>query len=117
MRLHRNEACPPAKIGQVKRLAELPGKHRGCADVARFSGFHDIIERFKRLLDRCVVIPAVNLIKIDIIRSQSPQTIVDLSHDRFAGKPAAVHVLPHWEINFRRNNYFVAFCKIAQRSA
>lgn len=36
-------------------------------DVARLPGFHDIVQRFERLLDRCRVVPAMNDIEIDVV--------------------------------------------------
>ena len=65
--LHADEARPAVQIGGIQRLGELPGVHRGGADVTRLTGFHHVVQRFQRLFQRRFVIPAVDLQQIDIV--------------------------------------------------
>ena len=95
MVLHRDEARPAVAVGQVQRLAELPGVHRRGADVARLAGLHHVVQRLQRLLDRRVVVPAMDLVEIDVVGAQPAQAGVDLGHDGLARQAAAVRVLAH----------------------
>lgn len=65
--LHRHERGPAGCTGSVLRLGELPGAHGRRTDVTRFAGAHHIVQRCHCLLDRRLIVPAVNLVKIDVI--------------------------------------------------
>jgi MFS family permease len=91
--LHRHEARPAVMVGQVQRLAELPGGHGRCAEVTGLARLDDVVQGFECLLNRRVVVPAVNLVEIDIVRSEPAQARVDLGQDRLARKTPGVHVL------------------------
>ena len=49
-------------------------------------GFHHLVERFKRLLDRRVVIPAVNLQQVDVIHVQASKAVINRAQDLRARK-------------------------------
>ena len=72
--LHAGEARQMPGIAGHQHFHELPCEHSGPADIARFAGFDDIIQRIQRFFDRRIVIKAMNLIKIDEIGPQPPQT-------------------------------------------
>ena len=70
MILHRDEARPAVQVGGVQRLGELPRIHARRADVPRFAGFHDVVQRFQGLFNRRLVVPAVNLVEVDVVGAQ-----------------------------------------------
>src|SRR3989441_11678210 len=61
--LHRDEAGPPMLRGLVQRLLELPGEHGGGTEIAGLAGSHHVMQRFHRLLDWGLVIPAMDLVE------------------------------------------------------
>ena len=69
---------------------ELPSVHRRGADIAGLAGLDDIVQRFERLLDRRLVVPAVDLVEVDIIHAEAAKTVVDLDHDRLARQAGAI---------------------------
>ena len=77
--LHRDESRPAVQVGQVQRLAELPRVHRRGPDVAGLALLHHVVKRFQRLFDRRVVVPAMDLVEVDVIRAEPAQAGVDLA--------------------------------------
>src|SRR6266852_6436893 len=61
---------------------------------------HKIVERPQSLLQRCVAIPSMHLVEIDVIGLQPPETVLNFAHDVHAGCPAMVKILAHWEAEF-----------------
>ena len=55
----------------------MPGGHSRGADVARFTGADDVVERLKRLLDRRLVVEPVNLQQVDMVGRQATQAGLD----------------------------------------
>ena len=68
--LHRDEARPAVRVGDALRLRELPRVHAARADVARLAGAHDVVQRLHRLLDRRPVVPAVDLVEVDVVEAE-----------------------------------------------
>ncbi len=93
--LHRDEARPAVQVGGVLGLGELPGEHGGGADVARLARFDHIVQRFHGLFDGRVVIPAVDLVKVDVIHLAGAAGSVDGVQDVFAREAAVVDVVAH----------------------
>ena len=58
--------------------------HRRCADVTGLSALHHIMQRLERFLDRRAVVPAMDLIQIDIVGAEPTQAVVDFGKDRLA---------------------------------
>jgi hypothetical protein len=56
---------------QVQGLGELPGVHRGGAQVAYFACLDQVVQCLEGLLERCRVIVAVDLVKVDTIRADA----------------------------------------------
>src|SRR3984893_97213 len=79
--LHADEAGPAVTFGNPKSPGELPRMHRGPADITDLPGLDDVVERFEGLLDWGAIIPAVDLIEVDVIGAEAPQAGVDLHHD------------------------------------
>jgi hypothetical protein len=40
--------------------------HRRGTDVARLASLDDVVQRLERLLDRGIIIPAVDLVEVDV---------------------------------------------------
>ena len=72
------------RLGNPESPGELPGMRRGCTDITGLSGLDDVVQRLERLFDGCAVIPAMDLIKIDLVGAETAQAILDLTHDRLA---------------------------------
>ena len=88
--------CGPAvEPRDVDRLGELPGMHRGGADIAGLAGLHHVMQRLQRFLDRRRVVEAVDLVEIDIIGAEPAQAVVDLVEDRLARQAGAVRAGAH----------------------
>ena len=64
--LHADKARPAVAFGNSKGTRELPRMHRRRADIADLPGLDDVVQRLEGLLDRCAVIPAVDLIEIKV---------------------------------------------------
>ncbi len=88
--LHRDEAGPPVLFGDVQRLLELPREHGGSADIAGLARLHHVMQRFHRLLDGGLVIPAMDLVEVHVIRFKPLQALVDLAQNRLARQPFAI---------------------------
>ena len=59
-----DEQGPAVSLGDVLHLGEAPRGHAGGAEVAGFAGLDDVVERFRRLLDRGVGVEAVDLTQV-----------------------------------------------------
>ena len=82
--LHADKAGPAVFLGDAEGAGKLPSVHRGGADIARFAGLNDIVQRFEHLLDRRVMVETMDLIEVDIIHTEPMQAVVDFREDRFA---------------------------------
>src|SRR5205823_6639221 len=106
--LHADKPGPAVALGHCERLAELPSIHRRGADIARLARLHDVVQCLERFLDRRLVIPAMNLVEVDVIHAEPAQAGVDLAHDCFARQAAAVRTGAHPAIYLGRNDHLVA---------
>ena len=82
--LHGRKTGPTVQIGRVLGLGKLPGIHAGSANIERLARFHYIVQRFHCFFDRGLVIPAVNLVEINVIGAQTTQRIINPFHDMLA---------------------------------
>src|SRR4051812_9293254 len=60
------------------------------------------------------MIPAVDLVQVDMIRAQPAKAGVDLRHDGLARKAAAVRILAHRTMDLGGDDHLVALGEIAQ---
>ena len=88
----------------IQRLGELPRPHGRRADVAHLARAHHIVQRFQRLLDRRRLVPAMDLVEIDVVRLQPAQALVQLEEDLLARKPAAVRPIAHHAVQLGRDH-------------
>src|SRR5947209_18380595 len=110
MVLHGDEAGPSVKVRKVKRFGKLPGIHRRSADIARLTCLDHVMQGFESLLYRRFVIPAMNLVQINVIGLQTAKTVVYLTEDRLSRKSAPVRPLPHDSMDFRGNHDSITLC-------
>src|SRR5271163_5245999 len=75
--LHADKPGPAVQIGNAECAGELPSMHRRRTDVAGLACLDDVVQSFESLLDRRVVIPAVDLVQIDIVGAETAQAGVD----------------------------------------
>ncbi len=106
--LHRDESGPAVLVGEVEGFGKLPGIHAARADVAGFAGSHDVVERGKRFFDRRFVIPAVDLVEVDVIGAEAAEAVIDFGEDCFAREAGAVDIGPHAAVDLRGEDDRVA---------
>jgi hypothetical protein len=104
--LHGDEAGPAVEIGRILGFGELPGVHAAGPDVERLARLDHVVQRFHRLFDGHAVVPAVNLVEIDVIGAQAAQRVVDGFHDVLARQAAAVGAAPDGEVDFGGQDHF-----------
>src|SRR5437016_11084610 len=90
--------------------------HRRRADIAGLAGLDDVVQRFDRLLDRRVVVPAMDLIEIDVIGAEAPQARIDFGHDRLARQAGAIGARPHPAIDLGSDDDLVSSGEILDRT-
>ena len=117
LRLHGDERRPAVGAGRAQHLHELPCVHRGSADVAGLAGADDIVQRLQRLLDRRIIVEAVDLIEIDIVDAEPGQAAVDAIHDVLARQAAVVDVGAHRHVDLGGDDHLVALGELLERLA
>ena len=104
----------PLAHGDVLQCLELPGPHRGGADVADLAGLDDVVQRLHRLLHRRLSVVAVDLVEIYVVHVEPAQTVVDLSQDRLAGLTVSVGARSHLPVHLGSHNDVVAVGELAE---
>ena len=117
MVLHRDEAVPVVLFGGVEGLGKLPGRHAAGAEVAHLARAHEGIEGFQGLLDWRRVVPAMDLVEVDVLHLQPAQGIVTGLEDVFTTEAAAVRPGPHRAVDLGRHDDIVARGHLAQPPA
>ena len=90
---HRTHAV--ALIGKAERLHEVPAGKIRHAHIAHLAAALQLIERLERLLERCLPIPFVQLVQVDIIGLEPRERCFAGAHQVMAGGTAIVGPLPH----------------------
>ena len=72
------------------------------------------MQRAEGLLDGRAVIPAVDLVEVDVVGAQAAQGGIELRHDRLAGQPAGVAPSVHGEVHLGGDHHFIAVGHVAQ---
>src|SRR5947209_2032095 len=101
-------------LSNVQRLLELPRPHGGGADVAGLAGPHHVMQRFHRLLDGCLVVPAMDLVEVYVLRPEPLQALVDLAQDRFARQPGAIRSRSHAAVYLGSDDDLVPIREVLQ---
>ena len=113
--LHADEWRPAVLPLGINRFGELPRIHRRGADIARFARLHHVAQRFQRLLQRRLIIPAVNLQQVDILHIQTAQAVVDRLHNIFTRQ--ALRQIAEREVNLGGDHNLLATRESLQRAA
>src|SRR3954471_5667465 len=112
--LHRHER----RRSDALRLRELPGVHAAGADVAGLSGLHDVVQRAHRLLDRRRLVPAVDLVEVDVVEAEPLERGIDRGEDVLARQAAPVLALHGPTVHLRRDYVLLAHAEeLAQHPA
>ncbi len=115
MILHGNEARPAVLLLERQRPGKLSGMHGRGADIARFAGFHHLVQRFERLFNRGGIVPAVDLQQVDIVHPETAQAVVDGAQDLRPGK--SFRQIADTVIHLGGDNHLVTAGKVAQGAA
>ncbi|CAB5066407.1 unannotated protein [freshwater metagenome] len=79
--LHTLEAHDVQHLAAAEGTSELVREEVAAADVAHLAGAHHVVECLHRLVERCVRVPEVHLVEVDVIGLQSAQRVVECPHD------------------------------------
>ena len=82
--LHRYEFRPVMTLRNVLQSLELPRVHCAGSYVPCFAGLHNIMKCLHNLFHRRECIKAVNLVQVDVIKSQAFEAVIYFGHDVFA---------------------------------
>src|SRR5690348_14913026 len=115
--LHRDEAGPPMLLGDVERLLELPRPHGGGTDIAGLAGPHHVMQRFHRLLDWSLIIPAMDLVEVHVIGPKPLEAVVDLAQDRLAREPSAIRSFMHFAVYLGGDDDLVPIREVLQSAS
>ncbi len=93
--LRRNVGRKTAGARDSQSLGQLPGGEVAASEVTDFAGVHQVGERLERLLLRRVGVGRVQLIEVDVIRVQAPETVLGGGHHIAPRRAMQVGPLAH----------------------
>ncbi len=102
-----DEARIVPTIGNRQRLHQMPSRIVGAANVTHFSGADEGIKGLQRFFERRFSIPFMNLVQIDVIRPEPPQTVLALFDDVMTRGAAIVRSITHDHPELRGNQYLI----------
>jgi len=88
-----------------------------CSDIANPAGLHYVVRRFKRFFDRRLVIPAVDLIQVHVVGSETTQALVEFIKDFFAREALAIRLVAHLGMHLSRDDNGFASSMCTQKSS
>jgi hypothetical protein len=100
-----------------QHLGELPGVHGGRADIAGLAGLHDVGQGLQGLLDRRLIVEAVDLVEVHIVGPQALQAGVDAGHDVLARQALVVGAGTHRAVDLGGDHHLFALGEFLQRPA
>jgi hypothetical protein len=86
--LHGVEAGKPQRLRAADRPDQLVGQEVGTSDVPDLARAHEVVERGQRLVDRRVLVVAVQLVQVDVVGPETAQRRLDRGQDVLAGVAA-----------------------------
>ena len=112
------ELVPPAPFSHAQRLGNLPRRPVRHPDIARAPGPHDILQRTQAFFHRAMGIPAVDLVKIDMIQTQPFEAGIDLGQQVLARNARIIGPGAHRPHALGGDHHLIArHPQIAQRCA
>ena len=106
--LDRFKARPSLACGETERLHDLPGHQVRAADVADLTGAHEIVERPQCFVERRREVGAVDLVEVDIVRTEPNETVLDRVQDVPAGETDGVGTRPRSAPRLGRDDHVLA---------
>ncbi len=67
-------------------MANCQAVHGGGADVADLAGLHDVVEGFHGLFDGGFVVPAMDLVEVDVVGAEALEALVEFEEDLLCGR-------------------------------
>src|SRR6202166_1638809 len=114
--LHGNESRPPVAVRKIQRLRELPRVHGRRSDIAHLAGLYYVVQRLERFFDRRLVIPAVDLIQVDVVGSETAQALLEFIKDFLPRKALTIRLVAHEGMHLGRDDYGLAAGMCAKKS-
>lgn len=74
----------------VQGLCKLTGIHTGRPNIPDLARFDNVVKGFQRFFQRRFVIPAANLVKINVIRAEAPKACINGVYDVFSARAFVV---------------------------
>ena len=108
VRLKRIVARQIKSIAGPQRFHQMPRRQIGTADVANFTGFHQIIHGAQRLIEWGLFVPEVRLIQIDIVGLQTSQRSLACIQNMLAAQALIVGARAHRSTHFRGQDDLIA---------
>ncbi len=103
-------ARPAEFIGDGERLHQMPAGEIGAGDVSHFAAHDKLIERAQNFLDRSERVEAVEVIDVDVVRTQPAQAGFASADKMIARRSQIVRagLISHAESCLGRDQYIVA---------
>jgi len=96
---------PFVRHRHLPSVVELP---RRSAEVVDDPIGDELVERPEEFIDRCVVVPPVDVQQVEIVRPELVERLLDLPPDVFAAESAVVRAVADREVHLRRDDEIVA---------
>ena len=106
--LVRDVAGIAVTVRRRERLHQMPAGEIRAADVTDLAGAHELIERRQRLLDRRVVVLAVQLQEVDRLDAEPLERALDRLQKMLARRAVVVRAVAHRECRLGGNEQAVA---------
>src|SRR5215213_9221629 len=101
-------ALQPEPLGDAESLHQLPAGIVGGAHVAYLAAPHERVQRLQSLLERGKAVPLVGLVEIDVVGTESPETIFALADYVVSRETGVVRTLSHRHADLRCKEQFVS---------
>ncbi len=107
-RLGHLEPFEAVHVARPQRLRQLPGRHRGGAQVVHLPLFDEAGERPEGLPDRRLVVPAVDVVEVDVVGVEPVERPFDLRSNVLA-REILVELALHRPIHLAGDHDVLAF--------
>lgn len=90
--LQDGELCPAVLFGYGLHVLELVAEHLARPQRADFPGLDEAVQGFHRLLNRMLVVKAVDVVNVEVVGAEPSECSVDFAVDCFLAKLSLVEV-------------------------
>ena len=77
-------------FGDGDGLHNVPGRVVGAADVTHLARFHERVQRSHCFFERCLAVPPVQLVQVDVVGTQPREAGLERTHDMVPGTTGSV---------------------------